>query len=145
MSWLLHSSISLFVSSRRLMRISLVGTVHAESGLANAAELEAILSHIRPDVIFAEISPVEIINISTALTGRSCRAPMTDRPRLYVTPRSEVSTNRCGDSESDTLKTERPQAFPDSRRRRKSPATEKRNESAPAYPTDASAHSARQL
>lgn len=37
------------------MRISLIGTVHAESGRANAAELCAILDRLQPDVIFAEI------------------------------------------------------------------------------------------
>lgn len=37
------------------MRISLVGTVHAESGRANAAELLAILESLQPDAIFAEI------------------------------------------------------------------------------------------
>jgi len=37
------------------MRISLIGTVHAESGRANAAELWAILDRLQPDVIFAEI------------------------------------------------------------------------------------------
>jgi hypothetical protein len=35
--------------------ISLVGTVHAESGLANALELLAILERIQPEVIFLEI------------------------------------------------------------------------------------------
>lgn len=37
------------------MRISLIGTVHAESGHANVAELRAILDLLQPDVIFAEI------------------------------------------------------------------------------------------
>ncbi|WP_233890189.1 hypothetical protein [Paraburkholderia flagellata] len=37
------------------MRISLIGTVHAESGRANLAELRTILEHLQPDVIFAEI------------------------------------------------------------------------------------------
>lgn len=37
------------------MRISLIGTVHAESGRANLVELRTILEHLQPDVIFAEI------------------------------------------------------------------------------------------
>lgn len=37
------------------MRVSLVGTIHAERGLASAAELGAILERIHPEVIFAEI------------------------------------------------------------------------------------------
>ncbi|MBX9965837.1 MAG: hypothetical protein K2Y35_22450 [Burkholderiales bacterium] len=37
------------------MQISLIGTVHAESGRANVAELLAILDRLQPDVIFAEI------------------------------------------------------------------------------------------
>ena len=42
------------------MRLSLVGTVHAENGLANVVELLAILEHLTPDVIFAEIPAAEI-------------------------------------------------------------------------------------
>ena len=37
------------------MRVSLVGTVHAESGLANVGALQAILERSQPDVLFAEI------------------------------------------------------------------------------------------
>jgi len=37
------------------MRITLIATVHAESGRANVAELQAILDRLAPDVIFAEI------------------------------------------------------------------------------------------
>lgn len=37
------------------MRLSLVGTVHAESGLANVVELRAILERLKPDVLFVEI------------------------------------------------------------------------------------------
>src|SRR5262245_9057130 len=37
------------------MRISLVGTIHEESGLANIVELLGILERLQPDVIFAEI------------------------------------------------------------------------------------------
>jgi len=37
------------------MRLTLIGTVHAESGRANVAELRAILDRLAPDVIFAEI------------------------------------------------------------------------------------------
>ena len=37
------------------MRISLIGTTHAERGLANTGELLAILERCKPEVIFAEI------------------------------------------------------------------------------------------
>ena len=43
------------------MRISLVGTIHAERGQANAKELGTILERIHPEVIFAEI-PASHIN-----------------------------------------------------------------------------------
>jgi hypothetical protein len=39
------------------MRISLVGTVHEEAGLASISELCAILERITPDVIFLEMPP----------------------------------------------------------------------------------------
>jgi hypothetical protein len=37
------------------MRVSVVGTVHEESGLANVVQLQEILRRLQPDVIFAEI------------------------------------------------------------------------------------------
>lgn len=37
------------------MRMSLIGTVHTESGRANLTELRMILERLQPDVIFAEI------------------------------------------------------------------------------------------
>lgn len=42
-------------SGSTLMRLSIIGTFHAESGMTNVAELEAILERLQPDVIFAEI------------------------------------------------------------------------------------------
>lgn len=42
------------------MRVSLVGTVHAERGLASVGELQAILERSQPDVIFAEIPASEV-------------------------------------------------------------------------------------
>jgi len=42
------------------MRLSLLGTVHAENGLANGVELLAILERLTPDVIFAEIPAAEV-------------------------------------------------------------------------------------
>lgn len=42
------------------MRVSLLGTVHADSGLANAAELQAIIERLSPDVIFAEVPSASI-------------------------------------------------------------------------------------
>ena len=42
------------------MRLSLVGTVHTDSGLANAAELQAIIERLNPDVIFAEVPSASI-------------------------------------------------------------------------------------
>src|SRR6266705_3390244 len=38
-----------------MMRVSLVGTVHAQQGLASISELRAILKRIQPEVIFLEI------------------------------------------------------------------------------------------
>lgn len=37
------------------MRVTLVGIVHGESGLASVVELQAILERLQPEVIFAEI------------------------------------------------------------------------------------------
>jgi hypothetical protein len=38
-----------------MTRISLIGTVHGESGRANVSALVAILERIRPEVIFLEL------------------------------------------------------------------------------------------
>ena len=40
-----------------MKRVSVVGTVHAEKGLANTSALLAILERIKPEVIFLEIPP----------------------------------------------------------------------------------------
>jgi len=37
------------------MRVSLVGTLHEEAGLANVAELQTILERLQPEVIFLEL------------------------------------------------------------------------------------------
>ena len=37
--------------------ISLVCTVHEETGLANVSGLHAIVEHIQPEVIFLEVPP----------------------------------------------------------------------------------------
>ena len=39
-----------------MRRVSLVGTVHKEKGLASASALLAILEQIRPEVLFLEAS-----------------------------------------------------------------------------------------
>lgn len=44
------------------MQVSLVGTVHAESGRASVTALHAILGRLRPDVIFAEIPSANLAN-----------------------------------------------------------------------------------
>ncbi|MCF8199683.1 MAG: hypothetical protein K9J42_13010 [Sulfuritalea sp.] len=44
------------------MPISLIGTVHADCGRANVAELKAILDRLSPDVIFAEIPAANLAN-----------------------------------------------------------------------------------
>lgn len=44
------------------MRISLIGTVHTESGRANSAELRAILERLQPDIIFAEIPATNLVD-----------------------------------------------------------------------------------
>src|SRR5688572_18601717 len=38
-----------------MMRVSVVGTVHEDRGLANVSQLHAILERIRPEIIFLEI------------------------------------------------------------------------------------------
>jgi hypothetical protein len=45
------------VETHRMTRVSLVCTVHEESGCASVAELRAILEHIQPEVIFLEVPP----------------------------------------------------------------------------------------
>ena len=52
------------------MRISLVGTVHVESGRANVAELQAILVRLQPDVIFAEIPSADLADYLDCSRGR---------------------------------------------------------------------------
>ncbi|MCI0628912.1 MAG: hypothetical protein L0387_45915 [Acidobacteria bacterium] len=42
------------------MRVTLVGTVHAACGRANAEELLAIIQRLAPDVIFAEMPSAKI-------------------------------------------------------------------------------------
>lgn len=44
------------------MRLTLIATVHAESGRANVAALRAILDRHAPDVIFAEIPSAFLVN-----------------------------------------------------------------------------------
>lgn len=43
-----------------MKQVTLISTVHAESGLASIAELQAILDRMRPEVIFAEVSASEV-------------------------------------------------------------------------------------
>jgi hypothetical protein len=45
-----------------MRRVSVVFTEHAESGLANASGLLAILERIRPEVIFLECPPAAFDN-----------------------------------------------------------------------------------
>ncbi len=40
-----------------MKRVSLIGTVHEELGLANVSELHALLKRIRPEIIFLEVPP----------------------------------------------------------------------------------------
>ena len=67
------------------MRISLIGTVHAENGRANLAELRAILERLQPDVIFAEIPTANLADYvdgshgnleSTAVAHYRMRCPV---------------------------------------------------------------------
>ncbi len=44
------------------MHISLIGTVHAENGMANVRTLGSILDHLQPEVIYAEIPPGTLPN-----------------------------------------------------------------------------------
>src|SRR5688572_17271612 len=56
-----HSSSPLkCLGERRTMkRVSLVCTVHRETGLANVSELHSLLERIRPEVIFLELPPAD--------------------------------------------------------------------------------------
>jgi hypothetical protein len=47
--------LSFFAQRQRLMRVSVVGTVHEEQCLASVSQLHVILERIRPEVIFLEI------------------------------------------------------------------------------------------
>lgn len=60
---------SAFTSVNELMRLSLIGTVHAESGLANAVELLAILERLAPNVIFAETPSANLDQYSDGSHG----------------------------------------------------------------------------
>jgi hypothetical protein len=44
-------------SESSAMRISVLGTVHEDMGRANASELQALLSDIKPEAIFLEVPP----------------------------------------------------------------------------------------
>jgi hypothetical protein len=52
-----------------MMRISLIGTYHAEKGLVTASALLAILERIRPQVVFAEIPRTHIASWSDGSHG----------------------------------------------------------------------------
>jgi len=80
------------------MRISLIGTVHAESGLANSLELSAILKRLRPDVIFAEIPTANLADYvdgshgnleSAAVAHYRKRCPVNVVPVDLNKPRGE--------------------------------------------------------
>ena len=51
------------------MRVSLVGTVHAESGLVSVGELQAILERSQPNVIFAEIPAAYVDHYTDGAPG----------------------------------------------------------------------------
>lgn len=50
-------------------RVLVVSTVHQETGLANAAALQAYLEHIRPEVIFLELSSAGLDRFLDAADG----------------------------------------------------------------------------
>jgi hypothetical protein len=79
------------------MRISLVGTVHTESGRANVAELEAILGRIQPDVIFVEIPSAHLadhLNCSRGSLESTAVVRYRERRPVNVVP---VDLNRPND------------------------------------------------
>ncbi|WP_321947212.1 hypothetical protein [Paraburkholderia sp. J10-1] len=79
------------------MPISLMGTVHAESGRANVAELLTILERLQPDVIFAEIPTANLADYLDGSHGNLESAAVA----LYRTRRSvnvvPVDLNKPGD------------------------------------------------
>ena len=79
------------------MRISLIGTVHAESGRANLAELRTILERLQPDVIFAEIPTANLADYLDGSHGSLESAAVAlyrERPPVNVVP---VDLNKPSD------------------------------------------------
>lgn len=79
------------------MRISLIGTVHAESGRANLAELRTILERLQPGVIFAEIPTVNLADYLDGSHGNLESAAVAlyrKRRPVYVVP---VDLNKPSD------------------------------------------------
>ena len=102
------------------MRISMIATIHAESGRANVAELGAILDRLQPDVIFAEIPSADLADYldgthgnleSAAVVHYRKRRPITVVPVDLNRPSDEFFRN----SEEMFKKVER--TSPDNRRR----------------------------
>lgn len=79
------------------MRISLIGTVHAESGRANLEALQTILERIQPDVIFAEVPTANLANYLNGSHGTLESAAVAlyrERRPVDVVP---VDLNKPGD------------------------------------------------
>lgn len=84
------------------MRISLIGTIHAECGLANVAELVAILDRLQPDVVFAEVPAANLVDYldgthgnleSAAVVHYRKRRPITVVPVDLNRPNDEFFRN----------------------------------------------------
>ena len=63
-----------------MRRVSLVGTVHKEKGLANASALLAILERIKPDVLFLE-APSDAAGDYLSATGKELESAAVSRYR----------------------------------------------------------------
>lgn len=79
------------------MRISLIGTVHAESGRANLAELLAILERLQPDVIFAEIPTANLVDYRDGSHGNLESAAVALYRRRHAVNVVPVDLNKPSD------------------------------------------------
>lgn len=79
------------------MRISLIGTVHAESGRANLAELRAILERLQPDVIFAEIPTANLTSYLDGSHGNLESAAVAHYRKRYPVDVVPVDLNKPSD------------------------------------------------
>ncbi|MBO9352863.1 hypothetical protein GG851_02570 [Bordetella petrii] len=79
------------------MHISLIGTVHAESGRANLVELWTILERLQPDVIFAEIPTANLADYIDGSHGNLESAAVALYRKLHPVNVVPVDLKKPGD------------------------------------------------